>query len=80
MRDPHQGCTSRWASTGAAALWAPSLRYAFAAIRDRVDRDAELGRDVLVRLVATYPIEDQAFARGERALGPLPNVFSPHQR
>ena len=31
MREPHQGCASRWASTAAAALCAPSFLYAFAA-------------------------------------------------
>ena len=31
MREPHHGCASRWASTAAAALWAPSFLYAFTA-------------------------------------------------
>lgn len=53
IREPRHGCASRWASTAAAALCALSfLVRVRGKVGNGVDRDPELGGDVLVRQIS----------------------------
>ncbi len=73
MREPHHGCASRWASTAAAALCAPSFLYAFAArlatVLIEIPNSAAMSLCVLSRPMRSSVVHSRAVSGRTRVGG-----------